>query len=96
MRTRSVTPEAFHVLGIGTEVGGQALEATDDAEPLGDLAGVGSHGPGVEVLLQRLSDDIGGADASLPGRVLETSFEAFADPDVDPFCYAFLRYATNV
>ncbi len=34
---RSVTPEAFHVLGVGAEVGRRVLVRPDEADATGDV-----------------------------------------------------------
>ena len=36
----SVTPEAFHVLGVGAQVGGGVLVDAEDAHAAGDVAAV--------------------------------------------------------
>jgi len=79
----SVTPEAFHVIRISAEVGGQPLDGTEDAEPLGELKAIFGWRVLLVMLLKELTDDRGWADAFLLRFGFELLFETVIDPDVD-------------
>src|SRR5438045_3975623 len=81
----SVTPEAFHVLGVGAEVVRGILVNADDADAAGDVEAAFAGRPPPQVLFQGLADDLGGADASFPGFGFQLLLERPLDPDIDPF-----------
>src|SRR5271166_3443548 len=83
--TRSATSEAFHVIGVGAEVGGQAFGRADQPDPLGEVAAIGGWRPRPHVFFQCLADNILRADAFFSGFGFQFLFEPFIDPDVDPF-----------
>lgn len=85
MRTRLFKTKSFHVVGIGTQISGQALGGTEDAKSLGKLSTVARRCVSRDVILQRLSNNIRGPDAHLPGLGFQSLFELFFNPNVDPF-----------
>ena len=60
---RSVTPETFHVLGVGAEVGRPSLVNPDDADAAHDVEAALPRGTLADVLLQRLPHDLRRANA---------------------------------
>src|SRR4051794_15063080 len=82
---RSVTPESFHVFGIGTEVGRRVLVNADQAKAVGHVQ-AGLPGNAIaDVLLQDLPDDDRWPHAFLSGFSLQFLLEPLIDPHVDPF-----------
>src|SRR5208337_296192 len=82
---RSVTPEAFHMLGIGAQVVRSILVDAEDTDAPSDVETGFAGGTLPHVLLQRLAHDIGRADAFLPGFGFEFLLEPFIDTDVNAF-----------
>src|SRR5208337_391917 len=83
--TRSATSEAFHVIGVGAEVGGQVFGRADQPEPLREVAAIGGWRPRAHVFFQCLADNIRRADAFFSGFGFQFLFEPLIDPDVDSF-----------